>query len=130
LAIAAVPERRRSVGVICERITIFDRRLVQMPPQLLARSLLIRSANPSDLVKRFGSQPPILMTAWNDLVKLPGLAAEAPTRALVSPPKPPKQARLSSNQIFLGLAKSPRPVHLIQTPSKMSRALQDPSRPA
>jgi hypothetical protein len=129
LAIAAEPRRRRSVGVDCEQITPADRRAVQLPPQLLARSLLIRSANSSDLIKQFDGFPPLAVTAWEDLTKLLHLAPKARPSGLKAPPQPPRPAKLSSSQIFLGLAKSPRPANLIESPNKMSRALKPPEPP-
>jgi hypothetical protein len=128
LAIAAEPKRRRSVGVTCKPIARTDRRIVQLAPQLLARSLLVRSANPPDLVNRFDGTPPLVVTAWEDLLKLFPLAISAPEappgKSLTARPVSPKPGRLSSNQIFLGFAKSPRPAHLIKSPSKMSQALK------
>jgi hypothetical protein len=58
LAIAALSKRRHSVGVTCPQTKVTDRRIVQMPPQLLARSLLVRSANTPDLIDWFDGTPP------------------------------------------------------------------------
>jgi hypothetical protein len=127
LSIAATPNRRRSVGVVCEPIGESAGRLFSLPPQLIARSLLVRSANPPAVLEQFDF-PPLLVTGWDELKKIPGVRPPAPD-TITPAPSPQRTARLSSNRIFLGLAKSPRPINLITSRETMARALEPGTPP-
>jgi hypothetical protein len=127
LSIAAAPNRRRSVGAVCKPLVDGEARFFSLPPQLIARSLLIRSANPVDVLDRF-DPPPLVITAWNELKKIPGVEPAFPEPSTV-PSTPRRVTRLSSNRIFLGFAKSPRPIHLITSSQTLGRALGNASPP-
>jgi hypothetical protein len=81
LAIAAAPNRRRSVGVVCDPLTARppkdEERFFGLPTQLIARSLLVRSANPVAILGQF-EFPPLVVTTWNELKKIPGVRPADP----------------------------------------------------
>jgi hypothetical protein len=123
LSIAAVPKRRLSIGLDCQPLAAEPQPILRWDTQLIARSLLVRSANPSNLVHQF-MPPPLILTAWSELKKISGVTPSLDHARLVSPDAGIKGARLSSDQIFLGIVKSPRAAHLIKAPSKMRQALE------
>jgi hypothetical protein len=124
LELAARPRRRISVGLDCPPIDPSEQSIFQFSPKTIAISLLIRS-------RHLAQTTPAYPAAWEELKKIPGL----PTLELhesdvsVPSPEPIKPRTLSSNQLFLGLLNSPRPLSLITAPSKMARALNDEFNP-
>jgi hypothetical protein len=97
---------------------------------VIARSLLVRSANPADLIDEFLDRDlpdPLVLTGWAELKRIPGFPAPHVPDTVVLPQKSRNPATMSSNQIFLGLIKSSRSDALMGVaikwvkPSKMSR---------
>jgi hypothetical protein len=119
LQIAAAPRRRCSVGVDCDPLQGGPRYIFPSRPQAIARAILARAA----ITDLDGALPKREARCWDELWRCPPLFQLKDLDYTPPPNTRTALATLSSNQIFRGLMKTPRPAHLISSPAKMGRAL-------
>jgi hypothetical protein len=122
LEILATPRRRCSVGVDCLPLDRKQASVFKAPALEIARSLLARSATPAvptDLLHPGSLED----AAWNELWRLPGLSVLQQVDGTPEPSVKSGKTKLSSNQVFLGLTKTPRAASLIQSPTSLGRML-------
>jgi hypothetical protein len=128
LSIAAVPERRCSISIQCLSLVPRKQSVFLLGTRVIARPLLVWSANPANLIGEFLGRDfpaPLVLTAWAELKRIPGFPAPHVPDTLIFPRKSPSPATISSNHIFLGLIKSPRPDAFMGARHKMGHALEN-----
>jgi hypothetical protein len=122
LEIAARPCRRRSVGVDCAPLVRNQDSIFWSAPLVMAKSLLVRAVTPPiPMELLYPDHFPA--RAWGQLWRIPELVCLQDEPFASSPNIHSGQKQLSSDPIFLGLTKSLRSTHMIQSPSKMGREL-------
>jgi hypothetical protein len=122
LRLAAAPRRRCSVGVDCLAVAAGGRSIFNAPLQVIALSILIRTATPTMAGDPLGESQRV-MPHWRELCLIPGFTFLKDVESLPEPNFRRGVRTLSSNQIFLGIMKTPRALHLISSPHQMRRVL-------
>jgi hypothetical protein len=122
-SIAGTPRHRCSVSVDC--LPLLEVRQSVFPYsklQGIARAMLVRNITPEIAP---GFVPPMWRSArsWGQLWRIPRLVLLQDVDSSPSPNVRRATITLSSNQLFLGLIKSPRPAHLVSTPGRPEHVL-------
>jgi hypothetical protein len=109
-SITFVSNRRRSVGVNCVSISEDSTPFTNVHFLLIARSVLVRSSNPSSIDEPFAVSP-VVPIGWNELLKIPENPAmdgvpleDIPTLPTVEPAQRPARGcrRIKSSSILSG----------------------------